>query len=319
MPPDSCRTQVTWDLTSLRRRLHTDSSAQPHSASGCIHSTVRLTKMPPTQLSTIESLQRCVFSKDLSRRTNPLLQPEDISTIHSLSSNSSNSSPTPTSKHSAMCRHLRVSPTLLTSPGKRHLQDLKIRTYYVLQTQSPPKQRPRAHLKRTIPVLSRQVHRIHLSFLPHSSPMSVPPKWDHIPLSPLQPQKRVPVPTLREPTLPSVPRPVLVVDHSLSPCLPSYPCYALGYLNHLGMATSTLQTVTSCIINTVSRCFSGTQAQHAGTPPRLLQRLAVGFMRLPNKKPVITCPKSRTSSSRTQVAQILPSCSSGTLRAQRWW
>ena len=59
--------------------------------------------------------------------------------------------------------------------------------------------------------------------------------------------------------------------------------------NHLGMATSTMQTVTSCIINTVSRCFSGTQAQHAGTPPRLLQRLAVGFMRLSYKKPVFMC------------------------------
>ena len=42
---------------------------------------------------------------------------------------------------------------------------------------------------------------------------------------------------------------------------PSYPWYVLGYPNHLGMATSTMQTVISCIINIVSRCFSGTQPQ----------------------------------------------------------
>ena len=44
-------------------------------------------------------------------------------------------------KHSALCRHLRVSPTLLTSPGFRHFRDLKSRTCYVLYTQSLPKQR----------------------------------------------------------------------------------------------------------------------------------------------------------------------------------
>ena len=60
------------------------------------------------------------------------------------------------------------------------------------------------------------------------------------------------------PHLPSVPKPVLVVDHSQSPC--------------------TMKTVISCIIPSVSQCFSGTQAHHAGTPPRLTQRLVDGFM-----------------------------------------
>ena len=69
--------------------------------------------------------------------------------------------------------------------------------------------------------------------------MSVPPKWNHIPVSSAQPQKGVLVPPLREPTLPSVPKPVLIVDHSPGPCLPSYPWYVLAYPSHLDTATST--------------------------------------------------------------------------------
>ena len=47
------------------------------------------------------------------------------------------------------------------------------------------------------------------------------------PTRPLQPQKRVPVPPLREPTMPSVLTPVLVVDHSRSPCLRSHRWYVV--------------------------------------------------------------------------------------------
>ena len=64
-------------------------------------------------------------------------------------------------------------------------------------------------------------------------------------------QKGVPAP-LREPTLLSAPRPVLIVDLSQSQCPTSSLWHVLGYPNHLGMATSTMQTVISCIINIVS-------------------------------------------------------------------
>ena len=125
------------------------------------------------------------------------------------------------------------------------------------------------------------------------------------------PKKGVLVPPLRDPTLPVL-MPVLVVDHSQGLCLPSYPWYVLVYPSHLDMATSTLQTVIPCIINTVSQCFSGTKAQRAGTPPRLSQRLVDGFMRSSYKRPVTTCHMSRTNSSRTQVTRTSPSCSTWT-------
>ena len=82
--------------------------------------------------------------------------------------------------------------------------------------------------------------------------MSVPHKWDHIPASSPQPSKRVLVTPLRVPTLSSVLTPVLDVDHSLILCQPSYPWYVFAYPSHLGIATSTMQTVITCIINTDS-------------------------------------------------------------------
>ena len=115
------------------------------------------------------------------------------------------------------------------------------------------------------------------------------------------PQKGVLVPPLREPTLPSVQRPVLVVPTIIPMVrfgLPKPPGH--GYLHNLE---------SDLMHNTVSQ----TQAQHAGTPPRLLQRLVDGFMRSSNKKPVITCSKSRTNPSRTQVTRTSPTCSTGTL------
>ena len=203
--------------------------------------------------------------------------------------------PLPSSSNGASSlRHYRRDPFLFSNLGtvvpfqshvhsvtghSLHLQDLRNRPSCECHTTALLKQRPRASLRPMASVLPRRVHSPHLSFLPLHSPMSVPHLWDHIPLSPLQPTKGVLVPPLREPTLPPVPRPALVVDPSQSPCLLSHPWYVLDYPNHLGMATSTMQTVISCIINIVSRCFRETQAQHAGTPPRLLQRLVGGFMR----------------------------------------
>ena len=79
-----------------------------------------------------------------------------------------------------------------------------------------------------------------------------------------------------------------------------------------GSDTLILRTVTSCIINTVSQHFSGTQAQRAGTPTRSSQRLADGSMRLLFKKPVITFPTSPISSLRTLATRTSPSCSTRT-------
>ena len=78
------------------------------------------------------------------------------------------------------------------------------------------------------------------------------------------------------------------------------------------MAPSTMQTVTSCTTSAASRCSSGTQAQRARTPRRFLRRPVIGFTRSSFKKPVIMLHESRTSASRTQAAQTLPSCSTGT-------
>ena len=199
----------------------------PHSAT---------TEHASKQLSISDLLQRC-FSKVLSRRTVPLLIHGDVGGAHGSRNISSHSSTTRVPRTQRDC----------TPPRPRGLEG---QTLLGFHTKSLQKQRPRASLRPVASVLPRFLHPLHLSFRPPYSPMSAPPKWDHIPLSPPQPKKGVLGPPLREPTLPSVPRPVLVVDHSQSPCLPSY---------HLGMATSTMQTVISCIINIVSRCFSGTR------------------------------------------------------------
>ena len=55
----------------------------------------------------------------------------------------------------------------------------------------------------------------------------------------------------------------------------------------------------SCITNTVSQFFSGTQAQRAETPPTSSQRLADGFVRLSFKKQAIMSLTSPISSLRT--------------------
>ena len=82
--------------------------------------------------------------------------------------------------------------------------------------------------------------------------------------------------------------------------------------NLTGSDTLMLWTVISCITNTVFQFLSGTQAQRAGTPPILSQRLVDGFMRLYFKKPVITFLTSPISSLRTLAARTSPSCSTRT-------
>ena len=133
--------------------------------------TVRLTKMPPhnsrfpssfngVSFQKTHCVAQILFSNQRTSATSAVsLVP--VATEVLLQSH----------KHRVMCRHL---------------WDLTSRTYYVLNTQSPPKQRPRAHLRRMVSVLSRQIHRIHLSFLLHCSPVPVPPKWDNMSLSPAQ-------------------------------------------------------------------------------------------------------------------------------------
>ena len=63
-----------------------------------------------------------------------------------------------------------------------------------------------------------------------------------------------------------------------------YPWSDLIIPNLTGSVTKTPLAVISCIINTVSQFFAGTQAQLAETPP---QRLEDGFMRLSFKKQTI--------------------------------
>ena len=55
---------------------------------------------------------------------------------------------------------------------------LKYRTYQTLHISSPPKHRQHAHLSRVFPTLYRQTLGTQLIFLPHSSPLPVPPLWD---------------------------------------------------------------------------------------------------------------------------------------------
>ena len=113
-------------------------------------------------------------------------------------------------------------------------------------------------------------------------------------------------------TWPSVPSPALVVNHSQSPCPRSYPWYVSGYPSHLGTATSTMQKVTSRIINTVSRCFSGTQAQHAKIRHKFHQQRGPDLMWPSSKKQATMRRSSQISSLRTVTAQTLLSCSTRT-------
>ena len=77
-----------------------------------------------------------------------------------------------------------------------------------------------------------------------------------------------------------------------------------------GLDTLIPLIATSCITNTVSQFFSGTQAQRAETPPPSSQRLADGFMRF--KKQMIMSLTSPISSLRTLATRTSPSCSTRT-------
>ena len=104
---------------------------------------------------------------------------------------------------------------------------------------------------------------------------------------------------------------------SLGPWFSPWSDFAIPNLT--GLDTLILQTVTSCITNTVSQFFSGIQAQRAGTPPTSSQRLAEGFMRLFFKEPVITSPTSPISSLGTLATRTLPSCSTRTPSSLTLW
>ena len=172
-----CRTPETWDLTFPRRRLYCLWTPARRLLSGDLLRDAPVQAAPYsvaykdafTQLSFSEFFQRSFLSKALPCRSNPLLPPG--------ASTSSNISPTPVPQEQS-----DVPP-----PPPLGLEDQNLSRFCTHNTIQ--KQRPRARLRRMVSVLSCQVHRIHLSFLPPSSPMSVPPKWDNIPLSPLQPRK----------------------------------------------------------------------------------------------------------------------------------
>ena len=292
-----------WTASSTTGRLHADSPVL-HSASGrfrcccstqclyhrrrCFSKDLSRRTVPPlihgdtsgvaqrsvefkdaaAQLSFAEFSERSILSEAPPPRYTPLPKPRDIATIDSISSTNSNSGPTPVPRTQRDC----------TPPPPR---DLRHRHFWEFHTTSLQKQRLHAVLRPMAPVSPRRVRSLHPSLSPPYSSMSVP-VGPHPSLFAAAPKET----PLREATLSSVLMPVLVVDHSLRPCLPSYPWYVLAYTSHLRTATSTIQTVISCIINTVSPCFSGTQAQHARTPPILSQRLVDGFTRSSYKKPV---------------------------------
>ena len=143
-------------------------------------------------------------------------------------------------------------PVVLSATARHfHLQDLRNRHCAVLRPMAPCLSP--AGYAAFIPASARPPHSpvsAHTQVGPHLSLFAAAPK-------------RGASTALARTHLASVLVPVLFVDHSLSLCLPSYPWYVLAYPSHLGMATSIMQTVISCTINTVFQCFSGSQAhQH---------------------------------------------------------
>ena len=129
--------------------------------------------------------------------------------------------------------------------------------------------------------------RIHPPQLRPRSHMSVPPMREHKPTLQQPLAKEVKVPPSREPIMPSVQTHVrdVYLFQSLAPWYS--PWSDLAIPNLMGLVTLIPLIVTSCIINTVSQLFSGTQTQRAETPPTSSQRLADGFMRLSFKKQAI--------------------------------
>ena len=152
-------------------------------------------------------------------------------------------------------------PTVLsvTAPHP-HLQDLRHRHSKSRHTSSLPKHGLFAVLR----LMSHVPHPPDMQST--TQPTPVPPKWDRIPHSSMQLPKGVPVPPQREPMLQLVRIHALVVVHSPSPGLLSYPWYDVD-----------------CPV------------QHAGSPPRSLQPLADVLTQSSYKKPVITCSTSRTN------------------------
>ena len=142
--------------------------------------------------------------------------------------------------------------------------------------------------------------------------MSVPPKWEHILCAQLLPTREVQVPPLWELTILSV----QILVQELVLFLNRERLFSLWSNlvnpNRTGSVTSIQLTAISCIINSVSLSFSGTQARRAGTRPISSQRLADGFMWLFFQKPVIMSPTSPVSSLCTLATRTSPSCSTRT-------
>ena len=132
-----------------------------------------------------------------------------------------------------------------------HLRVLRHRLSWEYFTQQTyfQKQRLRAVLCPMAPFSPCRLRSLHPSPRPPCSPMSVPPKWDHIPVSSTQPLKECLCRPCGNPPCHQCRGSCWSWTISQNPCLLIYLCYALGYPNHLGMATCTMQTVTSCNIN----------------------------------------------------------------------
>ena len=212
-----------------------------------------------TQLPLTEFFLGCIYSKDRLKR---LVPPPTHAHAHSASlpqpsDNATIYSPSSTS---------RTSDRLHSAPPP------------------PPGLEDQAHLSSShgIPLIAAPV-RLQLLRPPPFRPCSrrsVPPKWEHMLIVHQLPTRGVQVPPSGNP--------------QSCRCRSSCGTWTFSKASGRGSLQLILCTVASCITNTVSQFFSGTQAQRAGTPPISLRRPVEDSMRLFFKKPVITSPHLRS-------------------------
>ena len=229
------------DVCLVSGRLHTDSSAEPHSSSGCFFP-------GDTAQCCVQGRLHTTLLLRVLRTEHPLQGP--TAATHS-------SSPTQGHRHHQQSQQYQQQQWSHSSPSYTALlyTTSTSRTWGTDTpgnfTQHPFKSSARSPPCEPWPLLPRRVHRLHLSFRPFHSPRSVPPKWEHIPLS-TGAHKRSASAALAgiHPAICAearagrgpFPRPMRSI----------IPMVRFGLPNHLGMATSTMQTLISCIINTVS-------------------------------------------------------------------
>ena len=195
-----------------------------------------------------------------------------------------------------------------TTAHHLRLWDLRHRHFRELHTTPLQKQRLHAVLRPMAHVSPRRVRSLHFCLRPPYSPISAPPRWNHIPVSSPKPPKRGAGAALPRTHLVisaearvgrgpfPKPMPAIILMVRFGPPKPS------GHGN--------LHNADSDFMHHQYRL--SVLQWNPGTPPTSSQRLVDGFMRSSYKKPVIMCHMSRTNSWRTQVIRTSPSCSTGT-------